>query len=130
MPENYGLLSVSTVIADSVPIPGATVRIIGAEEINRDKVFSLTTDRDGITEAIRLPAPPASLTLSPEPVEAPYSLYDIEVTREGFYPRKFSGVRVFSGIRTLQIINMIPALSGDFGVPIGSVGGIIPNRPE
>ena len=128
MDENFGYLTVRALIAEAVPIEGAHVRIIGADDNNREVIYSLLTDRDGITEKVMLPAPSSALTLSPEPDSPPYYLYDIEVTREGFYPRKFSSVSVYGDVETVQNVNMIPIGAESTGIPRGSIEPIIPNR--
>ena len=92
----------------ALPIEGATVRIMGAEENNRLVSYSLITDRDGLTESVSLPAPDVNFSLSPSPNEKPYALYDIEITAPGYYSKKINGLSVFSGIESVQLINMIP----------------------
>lgn len=92
----------------ALPIEGATVRIMGAEEDNRLVSYSLITDRDGLTESVSLPAPDVNFSLSPSPNEKPYALYDIEITAPGYYSKKINGLSVFSGIESVQLINMIP----------------------
>ena len=92
----------------ALPIEGATVRIMGAEEDNRLISYSLLTDRDGLTEAVELPAPSISYSLSPNPDEKPYAIYDIEVTAPGYYSKIINGLSVFSGVESVQLINMIP----------------------
>ena len=92
----------------ALPIEGATVRIMGAEEDNRLISYSLLTDKDGLTEAVELPAPNSSYSLSPNPNEQPYALYDVEITAPGYYSKKINGLSVFSGVESVQLINMIP----------------------
>lgn len=128
MDENFGYLTVRTLIADAVPIEGARVRIIGTDDNNKGVIYSVLTDRDGITERLRLPAPPSSLALLPSPDEVPYYRYDVEVTREGFYPRKFSSVNVYAGVDTVQNVNMIPLGDSFQTLPRGTVEQPIINR--
>ena len=92
----------------ALPIEGATVRIVGAEENNRFVSYSVLTDRDGLTPSVTLPAPDGSYSLSPSPAEKPYALYDIEITAPGYYSKKINGLSVFSGIESVQLLNMIP----------------------
>ena len=92
----------------ALPIEGATVRIIGAEESNRLVSYSLITDRDGLTESVALPAPDVNFSLSPSPIEKPYALYNVEITAPGYYSKDINGLSVFSGIESVQLINMIP----------------------
>jgi hypothetical protein len=94
--------------AEAEPIPGAIVRIKGAEEDNRFVFYSLVTDSDGITKAVALPAPSVNYSLAPGAKASPYSVYDIEITKDGFYTKHFFNVAVFSGVNSVLPINMIP----------------------
>lgn len=132
MLNDFGTLSVRAYTAGgALPVKNATVRIIGAEEGNRDVSFSLKTDVDGTTAQIRLPAPSASLSQSPNPAQTPFAVYDIEITAPGFFSKRIYNVPVFAGINSLQQINMIPESENYLGdYPRGSVNAIIPDNSE
>ncbi len=125
--DSGGLVIHATKASGALPVPGTIVRIRGAEENNRFVVYSLITDNDGNTERISLPAPNKEYSLSPQQAEKPYSVYDIEVTADGFYPKRFYNVAVFPGITATQPINMIPLSesqsSSDY--PRGNLDAII-----
>ncbi len=90
-----------------LPVEGADVRIVGASPENREVRYLLTTDRSGLAERIELPTPAAALSQSPG--NAPgFSLYDIEVFKEGFYPATYLGVPLFPGVTAVQRVEMIP----------------------
>ncbi len=92
----------------ALPISFAVVRIFGAEDGNKGVVYSLLTDEDGITERINLPAPPRELSETPETAQLPYSVYNIEIEKQGYYPKKLFNVPVFEGINSEQPVPMIP----------------------
>ena len=117
--------------AGALPIEGARVRITGASEDNRLVAFSTLTDRDGLTELITLPAPNVDYSLAPNPAELPYSLYDIEISKNGYYTKRINGLTVFSGINSIQLINMIPG-SGNMveDYPRGNINYIIPENTD
>lgn len=126
--QDSGALSVRAYsAAEAEPIPGALVRIRGAEELNRFVIRSLVTDRDGVTEKVTLPAPSRSYSLSPGSAEMPYAIYDIEISKDGFYTKRIFSVAVFSGINSVLPINMIP--TGDYPsrtvFPHGNLNAII-----
>ena len=128
-----GTLSVRAYSAgEAEPISGAVVRIKGAEEDNRFVIYSLLTDYDGITKTVTLPAPAKSNSLSPGAKEIPYSVYDIEITKDGFYTKRFFNVAVFSGINAVLPVNMIPngnnAVHDNF--PHGNLNVIITENPS
>ena len=129
MLDDFGTLTVRTTTADSaLPVAGAAVRVYGAEEGNSDVVFSRVTDRDGTTEAIRLPAPSRQLSQASNPLEMPYAIYDLEVSRDGYYAKRIFGVSVFSGVNSLQIVNMIP--TSDSSIETYPRGNVNANIPE
>lgn len=130
MLNEYGTLTVRATAADSaLPVEGAIVRVRGAEEANSQVIYSVTTDSDGITERLSLPAPGKEYSMSPSPAERPFAVYDIEITKDGYYSKRLYGVSVFPGINSLQVINMIPR--GDsplLDYPRGNINGNIPEN--
>ena len=90
------------------PVSNVNVRIIGAEEANKFTAFSVFTNRDGNTPVVSLPAPDRSLSLTSGAAEVPYSVYDVEITAEGFYPKVIKNVAVFDEVIAILPINMIP----------------------
>ena len=117
--KSYGTIAVRTYIAGgALPIENSIVRIRGAMEENRDIEYSLLTDNDGITKRISLPAPSISLSESPNPAQTPYYTYDVEILKEGFYPKKIFGVAMFANTDTTLPINMIPSPLFDSGVGV------------
>ena len=128
MLDSNGSLRVRTYTAGgALPVKGATVRITGAGEDNRLVSYSLVTDRDGQTEVVSLPAPSIDYSLAPDPAELPYSVYDIVITAPGYLTKRINGLTVFSGINSVQLINMIPG-SGELpeNYPIGNTNTTIP----
>jgi hypothetical protein len=130
MLESFGSLRIRASAASSaLPVPGALVRISGAEESNRLVNYTLITDRDGLTEKVRLPAPAVKYSLEPDPEERPYSIYDVEIIASGYFTKRILALTVFSGVDSIQIINMIPesgAPTVDY--PRGNVNTVIPEN--
>ena len=107
--DDFGTLRVrATSASGALPISGAVIHIIGADEENRDFAKSLITDNDGITPKVDLPTPKKSYSLTPEDEETPYSLYDVEAVADGYYTKRIVGVAIFSGINAILPLNMIP----------------------
>ena len=126
MLEDFGNFRARAYTAGALPVEGASVRILGAEEANRGVAYSLITDLDGLTETVRLPAPSREYSMSPDPTEAPYSLYDLEISKDGYFPKRIYGVMIFAGVSSLQEINMIPS-SDNFpsDYPRGNVNAVV-----
>lgn len=113
----------------ALPISGATVRIKGAEEDNRLVAYTLVTDRDGLTQEITLPAPSVEYSLSPDPAEQPYAVYDLEITAPGYYTKRIRGLTIFSGVNSIQLINMIPDSGSNINeYPRGNINTVIPEN--
>lgn len=132
MLNSQGSLRIRTYTAGgALPVAGAVVRITGAEEDNRFVAYSLITDRDGLTEKVFLPAPSVDYSLSPSPAESPFSVYDLEITASGYFSKKINGLTVFSGIDSIQLVNMIPRSNTPIvDYPRGNVNAIIPENED
>ncbi len=122
MLDKKGIMTVRAYTAGgALPISDATVRIFGAEEDNKDVVFSLTTDEDGVTKPVTLPAPDISISLDPNAKEKPYSLYNIEIFKDGYYSKRLYNIPVFPNTNSEQLLAMIPFSSFPSNYPRGSV---------
>ena len=130
MLDSSGSLRIRTYTAGgALPVKGATVRITGAGEDNRLISYSLLTDRDGQTDLVTLPAPSVDYSLSPDPAELPYSVYDVVITAPGYLTKRINGLSVFSGVNSVQLINMIPGNGNDYDdYPIGNTSSTIPEN--
>lgn len=63
-----GYISFFTTAAnDALPVEDVIIHVRGADEENRFIEYSLLTDRDGKTQKLALPAPPARYSLYPSP---------------------------------------------------------------
>ena len=106
--KNEGFLIVKASTASgAIPVEGVTVVVSGIDEGNSDLLFSLITNESGLTKRISLPAPPSTLSSSPNPSATPYSRYNIDVYKDGYYPQHYTGVPIFSGVTAVQRIHVI-----------------------
>ena len=128
MPTSSGTLRIRIYTAGgALPVEGAIVRIRGADEDNGYVVHQLVTDIDGLTPAISLPAPSADYSLFPDPSEQPFASYNIEISANGFLDKKINGLTVFSGIESIQLVNMIPGNQNNQSTkPNGGSDAVIP----
>ncbi|MBQ8170380.1 MAG: hypothetical protein IJZ95_00165 [Oscillospiraceae bacterium] len=92
----------------ALPVPN--VRIVVSKTIGGKKhvFYSLTTDESGQTAVISLPAPPKELSEAPDSAVTPYSVYDAEVTAQGFSTVIIKALPVFDGITSVQRIALVP----------------------
>lgn len=114
--ENSGNIRVRTYVASgAIPIDGVLVKIYGTDDYNKDVVYSLLTDKDGITKEVSLPAPPRAYSSAPGAKESPYSVYNVEITKNGFYPKRIDNVPIFNGVNAVLPIEMIPLVYDENG---------------
>ena len=113
----------------ALPVEGARVEIRGASEGNSDVVFTSYTDLDGLSEEFTLPAPKIEYSLSPGSSELPYSVYNLVISKNGYFTKRITGISVFSGVNSIQVVGMIPG-SGEIAedYPRGSINYIIPEN--
>ena len=126
--DEYGTLTVRTYTAGgALPVAKSVIRITGVDEENRFVEYSVLTDVDGITESIALPSPGVRFSLSPGSAETPYAMYNLEISADGYYPKKISDVAIFSGIDSQQPIAMIPLPIRDNGTtyPRGNLNATV-----
>lgn len=129
---SQGTLRIRTYTAGgALPVSGALVRITGAEEDNRFVAYTLTTDRDGLTPVVTLPAPSVGFSLAPDPKEQAYSVYDAEISAPGYYTKRINGLTVFSEVDSVQLVNMIPISGSDINdFPRGNINTNVPENED
>ncbi len=104
--SGYLVVKVSTA-RGAIPLEGASVSIRGASADNSDIIYSLLTNRDGSTSPALLPTPAKLLSQSPGNLQ-PYSLYSVDVFKEGYGDLSIVNVAVFDSITSIQPAVMIP----------------------
>ena len=107
----YLIVRVTTALG-AIPLENASVTVRGSDEENAQIVYSLTTDSDGKTERIPLPAPPRKNSETPYD-DKPFSLYSIDVFADGYIPLYLNEVPVFSSVTSIQPAIMLPAPEGE-----------------
>ena len=104
----YLIVKVSTA-RGAIPLEGATVNVRGGDAEDSGVHISLRTDRDGQTERIALPAPNRSASEAPNGAMVPYSVYSIDVFKEGYVPLEFQNVLIFPSVTSIQPAVMVPS---------------------
>ena len=115
--DETGWLRVSVTEANgTIPVAGAFVTVSEYEPgTEGDVIRILITGRDGLTETVGLPAPPASDSTSPGEAGAG-AVYAVRIRKAGYYPVEAAGVPVFAGIVSLQTVDLQPigVFAGDY----------------
>jgi hypothetical protein len=81
------------------------------------RVASSVTSENGFSEKISIDTPPRENSLTPS-APLPYTLIDIHASKDGYYSAIYKNAAIFSGVTSVQPIDMIP-------LPIGSSGSDI-----
>ncbi len=113
--KGYILVNVRTG-DDSSAIEGAVVAVTAVVDGKRLILASGVTDESGVFPKFELPVPDLVHSQAPNPEERPYNLFDVSVSKEGFFRARSVDVPVFSGITSVQNFNLIPVplmMNGD-----------------
>lgn len=104
-----GLIQVEvTAAGQAIPIPNATVIITQKTDRGNSLLYMLITDDSGMAKAVPLPAPDKKYSESPDEVRKPFAEYQVGVYAPGFYTVPEITVPVFSTIKSIQPVQMIP----------------------
>ena len=94
------------------PVPSARVTVVLELESETRELFDGLTDINGVIDDIVLPAPDRMMSQSPSDSPAlPYSSYTAVVEHPEFAGAKFTDIPVFSGIKSVQGVELIPLVS-------------------
>lgn len=105
MPDN-GSLRIDVTGERGEPISDATADISFTGD-PEDTLEKLSTDSNGQTSVVSLPAPPAEYSSAPG-ISQPYSEFSITVRADGYEPVVVNGINIFSGVESIQSIALKP----------------------
>lgn len=106
----YLVVRVSTA-RGAIPLSDASVSIRGEDTDRSGILYSLSTNADGMTERVSLPAPARGDSDRPG-ASKPFATYSVDVFKEGYIPLYFQNVPIFASILSIQPAVMIPAPDG------------------
>ena len=94
--------------SQAVPIPGAVVTVTKRED-NGDVILirTMIADTNGLTPIIDLPTKDRGLSLVPGN-PAPFAVYNVDVTADGYFPKRFTDMPIYGGVIAVQSVSMIP----------------------
>lgn len=116
MPENENTARGQIIIEVTsalglIPVQNATVRIAYTAE-PENTLEEVTTDENGQTQRLTLPAPPVELSLEPQDIR-PYAEYDIGVSAPGYETVHVVGSELLADELSIQNITMNPVEEPD-----------------
>ena len=115
--EETGTLLVRVYTSQAqIPVEGTTVAVTGREQEGKRELISLqVTDSSGTIRPVRIPTPAAIDSTQPDPPEGtvPFASCDVWAEHPGFAALRMEGVQVFSGVETLQNMELVPLIQGE-----------------
>ena len=104
--SDKGTLRVEAFAANrAFPVPNAVIRVRNKE--SGQLVAVVTTNEDGITESIILPAPSKTLSQTSE-TNNPYENYLVDIAASGYAGQNDLDVQMFGGIEAILPVNLFP----------------------
>lgn len=103
-----GRLKVQCFVGDTyIPVDGSKALLVpSAGQTGESREVNLVTNSSGESQTIELDAPP--LEYSQEPSQpTPYSLYDLQIEREGFQVLVINGIQIFPGQTAIQQCRLV-----------------------
>lgn len=103
-----GRLKVQCFVGDTyIPVDGSRALLVpSAGQTGESREVNLVTNSSGESQTIELDAPP--LEYSQEPSQpTPYSLYDLQIEREGFQVLVINGIQIFPGQTAIQQCRLV-----------------------
>lgn len=88
-----------------IPLQDVTVTV----SANDGTVIALRlTDRNGQIDAIEIPVPDKSNSLSPNPPEIPFTTVNLTARAQGYEQIFSDNIQIFAGVTTAQDFELIP----------------------
>jgi peptidoglycan hydrolase-like protein with peptidoglycan-binding domain len=91
----------------TLPIPGASVRVYSKEPA--ELIYQTTTNAEGQTEYMSLTAPEVAQTFDSSQLSPAYSLYDVEVSLDGFNTTYIHDVEILPEVSSTLTVELLPA---------------------
>lgn len=109
-----GTLRIETFASDrAFAVPSARLMVFLPLESGNITLYDGITDISGSSERIVLPAPPRSLSSSPDNGNIlPFSAYTVYIEHPSYVRSLFNNVPVFSGIESVQPVQMLAKVAG------------------
>lgn len=105
--QSLGRLRVRCNTAGLLPVDNATINIVSPN--NPAQVYDqLTTDANGLTGEVELPAPAFEYSQEPNQVVQPYSEYTLQITAPGYDNITVSNIQILPEVISEQVATMIP----------------------
>jgi hypothetical protein len=108
--QQFGYLKVIATSAEgTIPLDNVSVIVSQVIGNQQDIFYTLLTNASGETTIVELPTPAKSLSEKPmDGSTKPYAEYNISTYLHGYFQVTNTKVPIFSGVTSIQRVNMIP----------------------
>ncbi|MBQ3556433.1 MAG: spore cortex-lytic protein [Oscillospiraceae bacterium] len=97
-----------------IPVVGAAVIVASRGRDGKYQMISLQeTDESGNIKPVRVDAPPAGESTSPEQTKQPFAVVDVWVEHPGYEVMWLEDVQIFAGQQTVQQVELNPLVAGE-----------------
>ena len=105
MPSNGYITARAYMSSAQIPLENVAVTIVSPDGT---AIAMRLTDRSGLTEPIAIPAPERAESETPEENGRPFTDITLYAWKSGFEQVAAQNVQIFSGITTVQDLEMVP----------------------
>lgn len=105
MPSNGYITARAYMSSAQIPLENVAVTIVSPDGT---AIAMRLTDRSGLTEPIAIPAPEKAESEAPEENGRPFTDITLYAWKSGFEQVAARNVQIFSGITTVQDLEMVP----------------------
>ena len=117
--SEFGTITARVFTSSSMlPIEGAAVLFYRKTTAGENELLGMrVTDFDGYTDPVSVPTPDADSTDVSSSGETPYAVLNVLTAQPGYNRILVRNAQVFTGVRTLQELRLVPtpALAEQFG---------------
>lgn len=119
---------VVTTALGALPLEGASVSVSTAADAagERTLLYSVRTGQNGMTPPMELATPSRASSMTPGGIQ-PFSLYTVEIEREGYTPVAALHVAMFPGIPAVLPVAMTPLTENE---PTGETELTVTGDPQ
>ncbi len=91
----------------AIPLPGSVITITYTQDGETNLIRTVIADENGLTPLMDLPTKDRALSMTPGN-PTPFATYTVDVTTDGYFPKRFVNLPIYGGVVAVQNVSMIP----------------------
>lgn len=97
-----------TTLRGLYPVPNAEIVVFTGDMNSKTVIERAVSDQSGQSGVFKLKTPSKALSESAEAAAIPYATYNLSVAADGYVDRIFMDIPVFSGVVSVQGVDLLP----------------------